>query len=239
MLRPRHLLLAAAVLALLPGQAQAEVKSYTLDVINVLNNTTLTITGETSATLRFAGNVEINDESNASPTLTDFTLVRDSVLTTRPDVFAGPNSYIYVRLLSSNTPAEATGTGDTEGFVKWDPLSSWTPLGGLYCKASNEIGNPLGAGICELLSFVQEGTQAATIPSPTYDFPLWTFDAQGDFSSDSYIFVIQSGEASNQEYFARGKLRINIPAMSIVGFGILAGGLSFLGVHALKRRRQR
>ncbi len=225
--------LVLAVICCLP--AQAEIKRYDLDVLIVLNTTTLTVTGFTRD-LR-VGNIEINNESNAAPTLDTFEMLEEQLTTTRTDTFAGPNSFIHIRRLNTMAvlPGQ-TGTGDTEGFVQWNPLSSWTPTGGVFCKGSNEINAPAGLQICSAVRFPHEMTMAATVPSPSYDFPLWTFDAQGDFSSDSYLWRIDSNASANLEYFLRGHLRTNVPALSALGFIVLGGGLLFVGMSALRRR---
>ncbi len=79
-------------------------------------------------------------------------------------------------------------------------------------------------------------TIAATVPSPSHDSPLWTFDAQGDFSSDSYLWQVNANASANLEYFLRGHLRTNVPALSALGFIVLGGGLLFVGMRALRRR---
>ena len=244
-MRLRTLFAGLLSVTLLPTSAFAEVKSYTIDVLRVLNTTTLTVTGQSHCTgctqgTFITGDITIIDASNASPTLAVFDLKNGRTRTTRTDVFAGLNSYVYTRSLQTTFPLSGqTGTGDTEGFLQWNPLSSWTPIGGQFCASSNEIGAPLGGPICPLVSFSQQMTIAATVPSPSYDFPLWTFDVMRDISSDSYLWQISSNGSSNGEYFIRAELTIDIPSMSIFGFGVLGASLLFLGLRTIRSRRKR
>ena len=71
------------------------------------------------------------------------------------------------------------------------------------------------------------------------DFPLWTFDVEGDFSADSYFWSIVSNRAANEEYFLRGNRRIAIPAISMLGLGAMGVALIGLGVRTMRARSRR
>ena len=236
-MRTRALPLLALLALLVPNVSLAEVKTYSMDILRVNNTTTLTITGRSFPSWRF-GSIEIDDESNASPTLKALILQASSTRTGRVDVFGGLNAFVYVRTISTISPQTGqTGTGDSEGFVQWNPLSSWTPQGGVFCKSSNETGAPLGGPICALVGFSQEGTAAQTVPSAVYDFNLWTFDQEGDLSSEPYLWQISANGAANTDYLMNASLNVNIPALSILGFGVLGASLLFLGIRALRSQR--
>jgi len=233
-LRPLLLLLAAT---LIPGSALAELKGYNGSVRRAIHTITLTITVQSYPNWRTM-DISIEDTQNASPTLTNFQFITSQANTTFTDGFAGPGSYVHTRTISTTGAQPSIGSGDTQTFISWGTVTGWSGTGGSFCRSSNDPAFP-GTGapgpICDLVAFTEDGTIPPIIPSTSYDLMSWGFDGEGDFGGDNYIWQSNDGGKSNEDYYLKGQLNVNVPAMSVVGFGVLGASLLFLGVRSLRK----
>ena len=226
------------VALLVASPALAELKRYDGNTLRILHTITLTVTTQTYPTFR-ANAVSVEDTENNSPTLTSFQFLTNTLTTTLTDGFAGPGSYIHTRGISTIGAQPAIGSGDSETYIAWGVVTGWAGTGGSFCRSSNDPAFP-GTGapgpICDLVVFAEDATVLPIIPSTSYDLMTWGFDAEGDFGADNYIWQSNDGGKSNEDYYLRGQLVVNVPAMFAVGFGILGVSLVLLGARSLRKK---
>jgi len=124
-----------------------------------------------------------------------------------------------------------SGTGPNQS-AEWGVVTGWQASGVQFCIAS-----PIT--ICNQNGFVHGATTVYILPSTTYNLGTWNFDAAGDMeSADWFLIRTSNGGLSNNHYLPRGAfVGAALPALPIVGFGILALGLAVVGGRAIAGRK--
>jgi hypothetical protein len=240
------------VLAILvAGSANAEVKSYdsnanngspgdqkriSINLCPPVVITANTLLGYQKITDNGTGTVTL-DHTNANTTqITD--LSGDLLV----PVF-GPGAFIFIDgqikrkagPTTSNTSGIGghgpSGTGPGQS-AEWGVVSGWTSTGFQFC-----ISSPIT--ICNQNGFSHGATTGYILPSTTYNLGTWNFDAEGDMQSSTWFLIRTSnGGLSNNHYLQRGAfVGAALPALPIVGFGILALGLAVVGGRAIAGKK--
>ena len=180
------------------------------------------------------GSYFLEDDSGGAVTLSSLVTGSTGLVatTTNSTGFMGnpPGAYLWIRSVNTTTVVGGqSGVGSSTTEINWGVLSGWTATGGEFCKSTPPA-------LCTFISRFEDATQAAVLPSSTYDIGTWTFDGAGDFTSSGYIRGTQNGGISNTVQFSRGTFfGSSLPVLPVLGFGALALGLGVAGVRATRR----
>ena len=144
-----------------------------------------------------------------------------------------PGSYLTIRSKQTISPTPGqTAPGSTTTAIDWGVLTGWTTTGVDFCRSTPPF-------LCTFISRIEDASIPAVLPSTTYDFGTWTFDAAGNFEGVPYIRGTQNGGIGNTLTFLDGRFFGSpLPAIPLVGFGGLALSLAIAGGRfaTLKRR---
>ena len=183
------------------------------------------------------GSYRLNDDGAGSVTIVDFRIQRPLRLDIDATTLFGPGSFIFADTLAEYTtlPAQtAPGSTAPGGSIDWGVLAGWKITGAGFC-----ISSPVT--ICNNTAQLPHGmtSSAPPINSPTYDIGTWSFDAVGDFSAAApFVLGTFNGGVTNRQMLIRGAfVGGGVPALPLVGAGVLAIGLLAAGSRTALRRR--
>ena len=240
----RHLLAAAAIVSI-AAPALATVKVYDQDIENgnsgdqlqysttlcpPIQSTPNAVVGSNTLTDTGGGTVTMTEHSTVPVTQVNFGV---GALT---GIF-GPGSFVFVNSRSTwsiaGTPPTGSGSTAPGGSVAWGVISGWESTGQTFCIASPQT-------ICTGGTMVPHGvtTPAPAPNSPTYDLGTWSFDTEGDLTATSFITGTNNGGTSNRQRIIRGAyVGTSVPALPLVGAGVLALGLAIAGTRTVLRKK--
>jgi len=249
----KRLLFAAALVGLIGGNASAAVKSYDSSVNNgatgdtrrisinlcpPLASTPGTALGAQVVTDDGLGTVTLNQVEYNSTVGTDLS---GGILI---PIF-GPGAFIFIEGEVDRGAGSAVTTSTTTGIgghgpsstapgasAEWGAVSGWLGTGFTFC-----ISSPVT--ICNQNGFAHGQTAPFILPSTSYDLGTWEFDAEGDMQATSwYMSRTSNGGLSNNQTLLRGAfVGSALPALPMVGFGILALSLAVVGGRSLMGKK--
>jgi len=230
-------ILLAAVAALLIAQPSlAVLKGY------VLSGDQSTLFPTDGTILRpgtIVGNQAIIDDAgDGTPTLVSLEVVNawtDSVGATTTTTV--PGATVELDSITTAGPSDGQGgSGTTTTSISWGALTGWSQTGQLTC-ISHCPGGPCPASGC--IPFVGfEGTgPPAPLKSTSFNTDPWTFAGDGSgFQAASAEFVNLSGGAvTGNLQWGSNTLTFPVPALPLVGLGVLGTGLVYLAARAIRR----
>jgi hypothetical protein len=245
----RTCVIATALLLALPSAAA--VKSYDASLQNgtpgdQLRNSIGNSPPVVATPGSLEGIAEISDDGLGTVTLSQFTLVTDSTT----DITAGeivplfgPGAFFFSPQLrtqfitsphvSNTSGVGAHGPSSTApgASAEWGIVSGWEVTGSTFCISSPTI-------ICDNNVVPHGTTQLLENFSNTYDLGTWWFDAEGDADASPFIVVTASGGLTNiLQSPHRAFQGASLPALPVVGFGLLACAMAVMGGRALRGSR--
>ena len=232
----RCILLAGMAALLISQPALAVLKGY------VIEGDQSTLTPTDGTTLRpgtIVGNQAIIDDAgDGTPTLVSLEVVNawtDSLGATTTTTV--PGSTVALDSVTTAGPsAGQTGSGDTASSISWGVLTGWTQTGYLTC-ISNCPGGPCPASAC--IPFIGfEGTgPPAPLSATAFDSDPWTFAGDGSsFAAPSVEMVnLSGGGVTVNLQWGSSTRTFPVPALPLVGLGVLGSGLVYLAARAIRR----
>jgi len=243
----RSLLLAVFICAI-AFPSGAAVKAYDASKDNGTPGDNRQISINTCPPIRFVpdvmtGNYTLNDDGLGTVTLDRLVSAEDRQVDIGPNTLApnfGPGAFVFIaanvsRVVNLDNVSDVDGIGahgpsgtDPGESTEWGVVSGWFPSGTLFCIASP-------TAICTLNQFTHGSTAVFTLESTTYNLGTWNFDAQGDMSAETWYFKRTSngGLANTQSYLTGAFHGSSLPALPLVGFGVLAACLAVAGGRSL------
>jgi len=248
-----RILIGAALACFIAGNASAAVKSYDMTENNGARGdqkrisinlcppialTPNTLIGTHELTDTGSGTVTLNRVSGNTKQITD--LSGDILI----PIF-GPGAFIFIDGDIRRSAGSAATTSTTAGIgahgpsssaagssAEWGAVSGWVSTGFQFC-----VSSPVT--ICNQNGFVHGQTSIYILPSTSYNLGTWNFDADGDMQATSWFLIRTSnGGLSNNHYLMRGIfVGSALPALPLVGFGILALSLAVVGGRSLMGKK--
>ena len=237
--------------SLFAGSASAVVKSYDSSGDNglsgdVLNSATNLCPPVQTQPGDIQGFATLSDDATGTVTLDEMNVLTVFFGDLGPDqleITFGPGAFVFIDARASQFPGTGhvsndtglgahgpSGTAPSES-VEWGIVSGWSATGYRFC-----VSSPIG--ICNNAGFSHGVTVGPIVNSSTYDLGTWTFDTEGDYEDAApYIFSSANGGLQNIRYDLRGAFAgTSLPALPLVGFGVLAAALATLGARGLRSR---
>lgn len=191
---------------------------------------------------RLGGSSRLLDDGLGTVTLEAIEVVQDFAIVLGPDLVAplfGPGSFIFIddRITASMTTphtslAGAPASTAAGGAVQWGIVSGWQITGFQICESSP-------VSICNDAGFVHVATVRPVLPSTSYDLGTWTFDARADYAGAPYLWRTSNGGLANDAHVLRGRfVGESLPALPVVGLGLLAAALALVGGRGLRASRR-
>jgi hypothetical protein len=229
----------------LAGSAQAEIKAYNSSRDNGTPGDIITNSVDLNPPLQVTpdtvqGTAFLSDDGLGTVTLNDIDIEVSVLINFGEDLLTmtqGPGAFIFIDTRRTNSisaphvsdPFSGSAPAET---TEWGIVSGWALTGYEFCLSSPPT-------LCNQAGFAHSATIGPVLPSDTYDLGTWTFDAAGDYeASQWYITRTNNGGLSNTNYLLRGAFQgAGLPALPLVGFGVLALSLAAIGGRALVGRK--
>jgi hypothetical protein len=241
---PFRLLLTLLTALLLAGSADAAVRAYDSSVENgtpgdFLNAATNLCPPVQTRPGTLRGHAILTDVGAGAVTLTDLSIETIFFGDLGPDqlsVTFGPGAFVFIDATTTTATAghvsPATSSTDPGAVAVWGIVSGWSLTGLQFC-----ISSPVG--ICDNAGFSHGTTAVPGLHSGTYDLGTWAFDSVGDYESvTTYIERTSNGGLQNIQYDLRGAfVGSALPALPLVGFGVLALSLAVIGGRSMMGRK--
>jgi len=193
------------------------------------------------------GSTTLLDNGTGTVTLSSLVMAEDRRTDFGPDALAptfGPGAFVFI---ASNVTRETTSPNEstTQGVgghgpsgtapgqsAEWGILAGFVGTGSQFC-----VSSPVS--ICNQNGFAHGQTNTFLISSTTYDLGTWRFDARGDMAAETwFIKRTSNGGLANTQAYLRGAFHgAALPALPVLGFGVLAVCLAVLGGRASRRSR--
>ena len=241
-------LVLVVLVSLISGSASAAVKYYNSDAANGAPGDTRRISINLCPPTTFgAGEIfgfqKLIDDGLGTVTLDGIEINTASLTDLSGDLLVpvfGPGAFIFIdsdieRTRSGLATSTTSGVGghgpsgtDPGQSAEWGLVTGFVASGGAFCIASPVT-------ICNQNGFSHGATSAYIIPSTSYNLGTWNFDAEGDMEAATwYLTRTSNGGLSNNHNLLRGAfVGSALPALPLVGFGILAFGLAVAGGRVL------
>ena len=195
------------------------------------------------------GYKKIIDDGLGTVTLEEFVQCCGTGSTTNlgPDALTGifgPGAFIFVQNASTRslpTPHVSTTSGigahgpsgtDPGESAEWGVISGFELTGLIFC-----ISSPVT--ICNQNGFSHGATIPQTLASTSYDLGTWNFDAEGDIVAANFFITrtTNGGLTNTQETQFGAFVGSALPALPLIGFGVLAVALTVIGGRTLIGRK--
>jgi hypothetical protein len=194
------------------------------------------------------GSTALLDDGTGTVTLTSLVMAEDRRTDFGPDALAptfGPGAFVFI---ASNVTRETTapnqsttsgvgghgpsGTGPGQS-AEWGLLTGFVGTGSQFC-----VSSPVS--ICNQNGFAHGQTNLFLISSTTYDLGTWRFDGRGDMAAASwFIKRTSNGGLANTQAYLRGAFHgAALPALPLLGFGVLGVCLAVVGGRAARRSNE-
>ena len=187
-----------------------------------------TITGTTAV---------IDDAGDGTPTLVSLEVVNDYTDSVGATTTTGvTGSTVALDSITTASPSGGqTGSGDTSTSISWGALTGWSQTGSLSCTSHCPGGPCPKSGCIPFVGF--EGTgPPAPLSSTAFNSDPWTFTGDmSAFTATSDEMVNLSGGAVTGNLLWRGSRSFPVPALPLVGLGVLGTGLVYLAARAIRR----
>jgi len=143
---------------------------------------------------------------------------------------SGPGVTFHIHGNGDQAPV-FTGTGNTANgsTIRWGTVTGWSNSGSQWCHS-------IPAVICTLADRMDQATTDPPIESEFYDLGTWFFHGTG-FTSVPFLEQYFSTSFGNNQFTFRAPV-VNdtmVPAMEILGIGILGLSLVTGGAIAIRR----
>ena len=250
---PLRLLVVAISVIAMNGPASAAIKFYDSSPDNgTVNTSKLVAIGACPPvqTLNPSGGYKkIRDDGLGTVTLEEFVQCCGPGSTTDigPDALTGiygPGAFIFVETASTRSIA-SPHVSNTSGIglhgpsgtapgqsAEWGVVSGFEMTGTIFC-----ISSPVT--ICNQAGFSHGATIDQTLASNTYDLGTWNFDANGDLAAANFFITrtTNGGLTNVQETQLGAFVGSALPALPLVGFGVLALSLAVVGGRTIMGRK--
>jgi len=236
-----RLVVLGAGVALAAGVAGADVKVYDATPPGGTPGDRVAVSGVLCPTTQVsAGDLEgrsrVDDDGSGTVTLEELIVSQPFTGNFDTTMAYGPGSFVFINAQVSSFPTPGqTGAGSTAkgtGMITWGVISGWSGTGFLFCAASPPT-------TCTANGYIHGTTIQEDGPvSTTFAIGTWTFDAAGDYEASPYIQSNQNGGLSNVQWQLKGRfVGASLPALPLVGLGVVAAGLVTYGAASIRRRR--
>ena len=249
----KRALFGAALACLIAGNATAAVKSYDMTEDNGARGDQRRISINLCPPLAYTpdtliGRHQLEDDGAGTVTAKSIEANTKQITDLSGDLLVpifGPGAFIFIDGDIRRSAGGPTVTSTTSGIgghgpsgaapgesTEWGVISGWQSTGFQFCIASPVT-------ICNQNGFQHGQTTIYILPSTSYNLGTWNFDANGDAEQSSWLLIRTSnGGLSNNQYVLRGLfVGSALPALPLVGFGVLALSLAVVGGRSLMGKK--